>query len=269
MSIREALKADFGIEVRVNRGSGQRDDPFVIEPSTAAEAVRTQLDLLRGLSRGRRELWRLLTVEPAGDDTPAMQRVRVETIAFTPEEFITEVRAFYFDVSQVDGLPDAGAPLIVWTDPRTTFAAVSQIGWLHFDNAIDNSRDDTALNASLFYSAIGAKATIYVYSASDPTAKGLPPNQRRDRELHSVCSQVHAENGEADSPWPAQVAGPFVLKHFLIGDDLSVAGIAILGEHFLKLRMTCRDEPKMREVMRDTVEELACLVHKKGPGLNN
>ena len=74
MSLREALKADFGIEVRVNRGSGQRDDPFVIEPCTAAEAVRTQLDLPRGLSRGRRELWRLLTVEPAGDDTPAMQR---------------------------------------------------------------------------------------------------------------------------------------------------------------------------------------------------
>jgi hypothetical protein len=59
MNLRQSLKADFGIEVLVEGGSGLPDDPFVIEPCSAMEATRTQLNLLRGLERGRGELWRI------------------------------------------------------------------------------------------------------------------------------------------------------------------------------------------------------------------
>ena len=47
--IKATLKADFNVDVKIARGIGQRADPFVIEACSAAEAVRTQLDLLRGL----------------------------------------------------------------------------------------------------------------------------------------------------------------------------------------------------------------------------
>jgi hypothetical protein len=72
MSIRDAFKADFGIDVLVERGIGQGDDPFMIESCSAIDAIRTQLNLLRGLGRGRRELWRLLQAEAAPEIGPAV-----------------------------------------------------------------------------------------------------------------------------------------------------------------------------------------------------
>jgi hypothetical protein len=259
MNLRDALKADFGIDVLVERGSGQRDDPFVIEPCSAVDATRTQLNLLRGLGSGRREMWRLLQAETAREIAPLVQRLRIEAISFTPNEIISETRAYYFDISQVDGAPDAGTPLIEWTDPRTTFSAVSQIGWLHFDGAIDNSQDEDALDTSLLYSGLGAKATIYVYSSGGRSPQKLRAVERRAQELQSACNQVHASYTSAETPWPVRLAEPFALQHFLIGENISVAGVAILGSHFLKLRLTYFDDPKMRELMCDTVRELARL----------
>ena len=116
MNLRQLLKADFGIEVLVQGGTGLPEDPFVIEPCSAADATRTQLNLLRGLERGRGEQWRLLEAAPVA---PAVQRLRIKTVLFTRDEIINETRGYYFDVSQVDGVPDAGTPLIEWGDPRT------------------------------------------------------------------------------------------------------------------------------------------------------
>jgi hypothetical protein len=38
---------------------------------------------------------------------------------------------------------------------------------------------------------------------------------------------------------------------------MTVAGVAVLGRHFLKLRLTFVDDLKMRELMRETIHELA------------
>ena len=73
MNLRQLLKADFEIEVLVQGGTGLADDPFVIEPCSGGGATRTQLNLLRGLERGRGELWRLLEAEPVA---PAVQCLR-------------------------------------------------------------------------------------------------------------------------------------------------------------------------------------------------
>ena len=78
MNLKEALKADFGIEVKIAGSSGGREDPFVIEACAAAEAVRSQLDLLRGLGRGRRELWRLLAVDNGAGGSADLQSSRLK-----------------------------------------------------------------------------------------------------------------------------------------------------------------------------------------------
>jgi hypothetical protein len=180
----------------------------------------------------------------------------------TSAQIISETRALYFHVSRVDGVPDAGVPFIEWTDPRARFCAVSQIGWLHFDGAINNSQDEAALDTSLFYSGAGAKAAIYVYGAIDRSPGEAALNECRAEELRSICSQVHATHRNAETPWPVQLAEPFALQHFLIGEDISVVGVAILGQHFLKLRLTYFDDLKMRGLMSDTVRELARLALK-------
>ena len=201
MSLRQSLKEDFGLEVLVEGGSGLRDDPFVIERCSAADATRTQLNLLRGLGRGRRELWRLLQMEPV---VPAVQRLRIKSVLFTE--------------GRVDGVPDAGIPLIEWTHPRTTFSAISQIGWVHFDCAIDNSHDPDMLDTTLQYSSIGTNATIYAYDASDQSLREPPHAARRARELEVVCAQIRKNH-----PYRGAVAG-------LYGGTLCVAGISCRSE---------------------------------------
>ena len=207
-------------------------------------------------------MWRLLKCEPAEEVAPSLQRLRIEAISFTQSDVITETRGYYFDVSRVDGMPDAGTPLIEWADPRTTFSAVSQIGWLHFDKAIDNSQDRNVLDTSLLYSGLGAKATIYVYGSVVRSAQEFKFEECRSNELQSACDKVLALHPNAEKPWPVLLLEPFVLQHFLIGQDVSVAGIAVLGPHYLKLRLTYFDELKMRGLMSDTVRELARLALK-------
>lgn len=258
MNIRSALKADFNIDVRITDGSGRRADPFVIEPCSAAEACRTQLNLLRGLGKGRGELWRLLEVET--HQAGRMQSLHIEAILLTDAEVVTERRALFFDISAVAGLPDALPEVVEWRDDRTVLAAPFQVGWLHFDKAIDNKPGDGTLDASLLYSSAHAKATLYVYgwNASGPTMQQAADT--RAGELARVCEEVRQLNPSAETPWPIAVHGPFALQHFLIEDNLSVAGIAVLGPHFVKLRLTYLDDPKMRELMSFTVNEFRGIV---------
>ena len=263
MNLRQLLKADFGIEVLVQGGTGRADDPFVIESCSAMDATRTQLNLLRGLERGRGELWRLLQAEPVA---PAVQRLHIKTVLFTRDEIISETRRYYFDVSQVDGVPDAAAPFIEWEDPRTTFSAVYQIGWLHFDRATPNNQSKDVLDTSLHYSSQAAKATIYIYDSADQLALDLSPAECRAKELENVCDEIRAFQPDLEAPWPVQIAEPFAFQVFLAGEDMTIAGIALLERLFLKLRLTFFDEPKMRELMEETIQDVVHLAQAAGAG---
>jgi hypothetical protein len=263
MNLRQALKADFGIEVLVQGGCGLPDDPFVIEPCSAMEATRTQLNLLRGIERGRGELWRLLQAERVA---PAVQRLRIKTVLLTRDQIIDETRRYYFDVGQVDGVPDAGVPFIEWADPRTTFVAPYQIGWLHFDGATANNKSKYILDTSLHYSSIGAKATIYIYDFVDRLRREGLPEECRARELESVCDEIRAFQPNLEAPWSVHVAEPFAFQAFLSDKDMTIAGVAVLGGRFLKLRLTFFDEPKMRELMDETVQETVRLAQTAGAG---
>jgi hypothetical protein len=263
MNLRQLLKRDFGIEVLVQGGTGLADDPFVIEPCSAMDARRTQLNLLRGLERGRGELWRLLQAEPVA---PAVQRLRIKTVLFTRDEIISETRRYYFDVSQVDGVPDAAAPFIEWEDPRTTFSATYQIGWLNFDRATLNNQSKDVLDTSLHYSSVGATATIYIYESADPFTWERSPVECRAKELESVCDEIRAIQPNLEAPWPVQIAEPFAFQAFLSGEDMTIAGIALLGRLFLKLRLTFFDDPKMRELMQETIQDVVRLAQMAGAG---
>ena len=257
MNLRQSLKEDFGLEILVQSGNGLRNDPFVLERCSATDATRTQLNLLRGLGRGRGEMWRLLQAEPIA---PAVQCLRINTALFTRNQIITETRAYYFDVSRVDGVPDASIPLVEWTNPRTTFCAVYQIGWLHFDRVVEANKIKHLLDTSLQYSSFGAKAAIYVYGSADRSLQELTPAESRAKELRTVCNQISAMQPNAEAPWPVHTNEPFALQAFLSGDEMTIAGIAVLGTHFLKLRLTFFDDMKMRELMGETVHELAQFV---------
>jgi hypothetical protein len=254
--LRDALKADFGIDVLLERGTGTRDDPFVILPCPAVVAARTQLDLLRGLERGRGELWRLLRVEAGPELDPGMQQLGIEVVRFTPDQVIRERRGYYFDLSQVDGMTKPLSP-VVWEDARTRFRPVAQLGWLHFDQSIDNCLGDARLDTTLLYSCILGTLNVYIYEPMPGSPENLPIEERRARELRMVSAGVRHVHPDAVSPWPVQVIGPFAVENFLIGKNLSVAGVASCETHFVKFRLSFADGPEMRDLMGATIQALA------------
>jgi len=261
MDLRQALKSDVGIEVLVAEGEGLRTSPWVIEPCSADDATRTQLNVFRGLCRGRRELWRLLQAEPAVDVGNHIHRLRIETISFTADKIFTETRAYYFDVSHVHGTPNAATPPPAWSDTRVSFTAAPQIGWLHFDQTIDNSRDQH-LDVTLLYSGWGAKAAIYVYEPSDRPKLQAPFRDVRESELSAVCDHILTLHPTALTPWQPHLVEPFLLRHLLIQDDMSVAGVAVDGAYFVKLRLTYFDDIKMRSLMNETIAELCSSINR-------
>jgi len=91
MNIRELLKQDHGIEVRISAGTGHQNDPYVVEKCSAEEAALTQVQLLRGIARGLGELWRIKEWKPC-DIGSATEVIRIEALRFTPTQIETEMR---------------------------------------------------------------------------------------------------------------------------------------------------------------------------------
>jgi len=85
------------------------------------------------------------------------------------------------------------------------------------------------------------------------------------KELERTCDAVRSSHPNAKMPWPVHLLEPFALQHFLIGEDLSVAGVAIVGKHFVKVRLTYFDDAKMRELMHGSLRELSHLVALASP----
>ena len=57
-----------------------------------------------------------------------------------------------------------------------------------------------------------------------------------------------------------------VAQAFLSGEAMTIAGLAVLERVFLKLRLTFFDDPKMRELMQETVQDVVRLAQTAGAG---
>jgi len=127
------------------------------------------------------------------------------------------------------------------------------LGWLHFDEAVNNAPSAGTFDQTILYSGAGAKASVYVYVRSDADAGGA-----RDAELKRASEILLSP--ELEDPWPVIEIGPFAMKFFLSGDDITAVGVAVSGLYFVKVRLTYFDDPKMRELMGTTLNALAACV---------
>ena len=257
MRVRDLLKTDFDYDVIIASGVGTRGDPFVIEPSDEATASLTQYRVLQGLGRGRREIWRVLSNGVYAEDHAARQWIEIETVHYTDTDIVTERRRLFFDISAVEGAPDAMETGTAWRSPALPFEAPYHLEWIHFDGVTVNADPRAPVDVSLFYSGIGAKATVYVYEGTVPS--DADPAVSRDEELRRACQRVESQYPEATDPWRVQHAGALALRYYLIGETLSVVGVARRAGYFLKLRLTFTDDLKMRELMTAVVQRLALV----------
>lgn len=249
MVIREMLKRDFDIDVLISTGTGRQADPYVIDECDEEDAAFTQMQCLRGINRGLGYLWKIVEWSPCDDD---IEVIRIETVQFSDSEIEIVTRAIYFDTSAVAGTPYVRFPLIVWCGPAEAPMLPYEIGWLHYDRTFDNSTSTSVFDQTIQYSAQGAKASMYVYGRDSGTSK--------NSELERVVSVMNM-SGIVHS-WPVINFGPFVLKSFLSSEEITAVGIADVGPYFVKFRLTHFDGPKIREMMKETLQVFAGLVEQ-------
>lgn len=252
MNIKELLKQDQGIEVRISAGTGHRDDPFLVEKCTTEESALTQVQLLRGIARGRDELWRIKEWG-ACDAGSATEAIHIEALWFTPAQVLTETRDIYFDTRAVTGNPYSLHPLTSWQGPPGTLTLPYELGWLHFDEVLNNTHSTETFDQTIHYSCPGAKASIYVYAKSDS-----------DAEIARITELKRASdillNSELEDPWPVVEIGSLAMKFFLSSSNITAVGVAVSGSYFVKLRLTFIDDPKMRELMNSTLMTLSAYL---------
>jgi hypothetical protein len=254
MNIRELLKRDHGIDVRISAGTGRREAPYVIERCNAEEAALTQVQLLRGIGRGLGELWRIIEWTPYGVGK-ATEIIRIEAVRFTRTEVETMTRGVYFDTNAVFGAPRALHPLLSWRGPAGSPSLPYELGWLHFDKAIDNVSAEGPFDQTILYSGAGAKVSVYFYARPSNGGKVI-----RNAELERAARAVF--NPNLEDPWPITEVGPFAMKFFLSGEEMTAVGVAVYGLYFVKVRLTCFDDPKMRQLMSATLNALAAYVQR-------
>lgn len=239
--IRETLLRDWGDDLPISGGWGQsREDPIIVLSSDPTIVAKTQMQVLRGIGRGRGVYWRRLSRELLTDDKPGIERLRIESVELTPSEKITQTSAYYFDVSAmlVSGWEEVHS-YETFSQCRQLFPF--EIGWLHIGPFTNFEIQQAGLGVSVAYSAPGIEATLYVYDSG-----------QRDIPEDLTHPMVQSEFKKADTELKTANAGclpfpepPFDGQHlsrsYQTGEDLKKITLLALTTHkhnFVKMRVT-------------------------------
>ena len=168
MTLREAFKRDFGVDLPVNDGTGTRADPAVVEAASPADAGMIAERVLTFLMRGKgladrcEIFWRLLESGPT--DT-GQQRYRIEDKRFGPKTINSEIANYYFisNPAHTSEWPRA----IVDIDPEARIRFPWKLGWLDHKSRVDYENRQPGLGYSHDYAAPNIGFTFYVYRGND------------------------------------------------------------------------------------------------------
>lgn len=159
---RAQLRADFGIDLPISGGSGNsRSDPIVLELQCPDEASKIEMTVAKCIYGRLGMHWRSVAKSIVES---TIQKHTFEVKFAEGDQIVTERRNFYFDLRNV-ALPEHNTtPLCLCDLPVTTDSKVPyEIGWLHFDQAIDNELTQQGLGLSVALSAPQTKVMIYRY----------------------------------------------------------------------------------------------------------
>lgn len=260
VNIREMLKRDFGLDLHISGGLGQRkDDPIVILDTSPLAASFTQMQVLRGIGKGRGVLWRTLARTPVQDASTALEQVKIETKEVTNTEVITQVENYYFDISA--SIQKGGSlPLAVTTSKGCSHNLPYELGWLHYDGSVDNEPHNPGLGQSVAYGAPGTKVTIYVYDKQQTNIPSSIEAEPVIREFENAQSDLLKAHPAATPLAPAFSGKALHIRPFEVDGDVSLVALGVCRGKFVKARLTHVDDPILREVAKQFFSEMNALL---------
>lgn len=239
-TLREQIKADFGIDIPVTHGSGKQADPIFIAEHDAQKFAFYQSKLVGIICVTRNAQWRLLGKELHGDGGSVLEKFTIETIQLTEQEQISNVESFYFDVSAVS-LDGKTSPVSGVVSPNESFFIPYEMGWLHLDGVTNNEVSAPGLGVSLAYNAPGIKATVYIYSKNLPVI----PRDLSETIVQNEFIQANRDllqNNPNVEAWPDPPTQNENLIRFYKtnaqGDGVTLVSLTTTDNNFVKIRLT-------------------------------
>ncbi|MEI6791450.1 MAG: hypothetical protein WCK42_09750 [Myxococcaceae bacterium] len=260
LNIKSLLKRDFGVDLNISGGMGKSlADPIVVLDKDPSRTRSTQMGVLRGLGKGRGVLWRTLSRSFVSSEGSLVEQVKIETKNVTADQVITQTENYYFDVTASEGIIDAPTKVDV-RFPVKEFSFAYEVGWLHYDGFIDNEIENPGVGISIAYGAPGIKGTIFIYD-----------NNRTDigtsLQGSLVISEFEASRRQILNSYPdvkmwgeAGRNNSLHLQAFNVGDQMSLIGVGVHQQSFLKFRATYVNDPILLDVIKDTVSSLDLLL---------
>jgi len=267
------LLRDFGLDLPISGGGGKKAEPIVISTATLQEAVDAQMQVHRCIGKGREIAWRL---EDSAVVNPAQKLVRagLETITLTADQVLTNGEGLYF---VIEALPTGATNIDLpaasgFLDPQSGLRLPYELGWMHFDGLTDYETTTPGLGCSAAYSALGFKATAYVYPWSGPPEfNGIGSAEVRAHFEAAIADALHANAGaEVSSRGTVQDhlgSERFLVASLRLADD-SRSYVLLTAWHgyFVKVRVTCGTaEKKINEIMGQSIVALTHAVFDEPP----
>jgi hypothetical protein len=164
MNLRDMLKRDFGLELKISGGHGlSRDDPIVVLNSNPLDASMTEMHVLRALGKEHSIIWRTLARTSVENDRVSLEQITIEKIESIASEISIQRMNYFFDVSMAVARGKFLPTVIAFSDKGSMLGLPYELGWLHFDGVTDHEPAAAGLVQSIAYGAPGIKATVYVY----------------------------------------------------------------------------------------------------------
>jgi len=241
-NLKEALKRDFDIDLNISTGEGaSRDDPVVILDASPYAAALTEMNFLLGLGLGMRVFWKVSDRTSITYSGKVLEKVQIETKAFSEKEVETVLTNYYFDIglSVPEGeiLPDVNAH----TDPITGITMPFGLGFLHFSKMTNYEIERSGLGISLAYSSPEVEATIYIY---DMNIKNIPSAFDDDivqEQYKQSVNELKVHYPEAIVTQKASYNTSSIYEFFVTDDTHkknTVLALSVIRGKFVKLRMT-------------------------------
>lgn len=237
--LRAMLMRDFEKDLLISGGFGNiAADPIILTAQSAHDASWTEMEVAKCIYGQLGWHWKMLERSKVNGPQGALERLSCEVRYVDDDQFVTETRSFYFDVSQVSLDQAQTTPVCgVNLGAATGMGLPYQLGWFHFDSLIDNEDNHPGLGVSVAYSAPNTKVTLYVYNKGDAAIDGVAQPEKLEEEFQSACRDFLTLNPTAEAI-AENSSSNLMFRSFDVGSAYSVVTLSTAGNHFFKLRAT-------------------------------
>jgi hypothetical protein len=104
MDLETLLLLDYGLDLDISGGQHiSLDNPIVIHQSHRLDYVSVEHLIVKCICEGRRVEWRLLDQRLFEHNGRLIDKLRIETVETTADEYITQIESYYFDIHECFG----------------------------------------------------------------------------------------------------------------------------------------------------------------------